>query len=510
MSLIMGIDIGTSGCKTVLVNENGGVEAASFADYPLYSERHGWSEQEPADWWRAVRRTIADVIAKCPTAKEELVGIGLTGQMHGLVALDDEQHVIRRSILWNDSRTEPQCAEILRKAGGLEGLLSITNNQMLPGYTGGKILWLAQEEPAAHRRMRFFLNPKDYIRLELTGEVATEVSDASGTGMFNVAERRWAPELLAMVGVDAASAPAAYESTEPTGAVRRKVAAELGLPEGLPVVGGGGDAVIQTLGTGVMSSDVLMTTIGTSGIVSTALDDCRANPDGRIQVFCNVIPGTWHAMGVTLSAGASLKWARELFGAAEDEVASLLSVDVYDLISREVDGSPVGARGLFFLPYINGERCPHSDPHARGAFIGLTMAAQKADLYRAVMEGVTLSLRDAASIFDGMGTGFDLIRTSGGGAQSETWRQIHADVFRRPVETLSGSREGAAYGAAMVAGVGLGVWSGFEEIVGLLTVETVTEPQPDAADRYDALFPICRSDDGLLKEGFDAVAAIEG
>ncbi len=509
MPLVMGIDIGTSGCKTVLVDHDGTVVASAFAEYPLYSERHGWSEQDPADWWNAVKDTIRLVLAARPGAAKELIGIGLTGQMHGLVALDHEHQVLRRSILWNDSRTGPQCAKIIEKAGGLEGLLAITNNQMLPGYTGGKILWLAEKEPETHKRMRYFANPKDYIRLELTGELATEVSDASGTGMFNVAGRKWAPELFDIVGLPAESAPKAYESTETTGLLREAVATELGLPPGLPVVGGGGDAVIQTLGTGVMSSDVLMTTIGTSGIVSTALDDFKPNPGGRIQVFCNVIPGTWHAMGVTLSAGASLKWARELFGSAEEEVARALGEDVYDLISREVEKSPIGSRGVFFLPYINGERCPYSDPHARGAFIGLTLGTRKGDLYRSVMEGVTMSLRDAGTIFGDMGTSFDLIRTSGGGAQSEIWRQIHADIFRRPVETLSGSREGAAYGAAMVAGVGLELWSGFDEIVGLLTVETVTAASNDAADRYDRLFPIYQSYYGLLKAGFDRIAALE-
>ena len=509
MPLVMGIDIGTSGCKTVLVRQDGSVAASAFADYPLYSERHGWSEQDPADWWDAAKETIRLVLAAVPGAPGELSGIGLTGQMHGLVALDDGHQVLRRSILWNDSRTGAQCAEITDRARGLEGLLSVTNNQMLPGYTGGKILWLAQKEPETHKRMHTFLNPKDYLRLQLTGEVATEVSDASGTGMFNVAGRTWAPELLDIVGLSPETAPKAYESTETTGVLRDSVAKELGLPSGLPVVGGGGDAVIQTLGTGVTTSDVLMTTIGTSGIVSTALDDFKANPGGRIQVFCNVIPGTWHAMGVTLSAGASLKWARELFGSSEQEVARALGEDVYDLISREVAQSPIGSRGLFFLPYINGERCPYSDPHARGAFIGLTLGTRKGDLYRSVMEGVTLSLRDAGTIFDDMGMDFDLIRTSGGGAQSPIWRQIHADVFRLPVETLSGSREGAAYGAAMVAGVGLDLWASFDEIVGLLTVETMTEASDAAADRYDQLFPIYQSYYGLLKSGFERIAELE-
>ncbi|MFW5843380.1 MAG: xylulokinase, partial [Spirochaetota bacterium] len=385
MPLVMGIDIGTSGCKTVLVDHGGAVVASAFAEYPLYSERHGWSEQDPADWWNAVKDTIRLVLAARPDSAKELIGIGLTGQMHGLVALDQEHRVLRRSILWNDSRTGPQCAEIIEKAGGLEGLLSITNNQMLPGYTGGKILWLAQKEPDTHKRMRSFVNPKDFIRLKLTGELATEVSDASGTGMFNVAGRKWAPQLFDIVGLPLESAPKAYESTETSGLIRDAVATELGLPPGLPVVGGGGDAVIQTLGTGVTSGDVLMTTIGTSGIVSTALDEFKPNPGGKIQVFCNVIPGTWHAMGVTLSAGASLKWARELFGSAEEEVARALGEDVYDLISREVEKSPIGSRGLFFLPYINGERCPYSDPHARGAFIGLTLGTRKGDLYRSVM-----------------------------------------------------------------------------------------------------------------------------
>ena len=397
-------------------------------------------------------------------------------------------------------RGHPGCS------GELDGLLRLTNNRMLPGYTGGKILWLREHEPLNYSRMRWFLNPKDYIRLCLTGELATEVSDASGTGLFDVRRRAWGEDLFSLLEIPLEAAPRCVESPEVTGAVRDDIASELGLPKGIPVVGGGGDAVIQTLGTGVLESSTLTTTIGTAGIVSTSLDECRDNPDGKVQVFCNVMPGRWHAMGVTLAAGASLRWAKGIFYNPEQEPAT--GDDIYERINAEAEKSVPGSHGIIFLPYLSGERCPYPDPNARGAFIGLSMNSERADLLRSIMEGVIFSFRDVAQIFGRMGTEFKKISTSGGGAQSRLWRQIHADVFKREVITVNASREGAAFGAALVAGVGTGVWGAFVDIVDRLVVETRTTPNPDTYQMYDAMYRIYTSYYSLLKASFDAIAAV--
>ncbi len=506
-AFLIGIDVGTTACKTLLVNQEGKIVATETEGYPLYSPRHGWSEQVPEDWWTAVKATVQRLMAAHPEAAGSLAGVGLSGQMHGLVPLDRDGQVIRRAILWNDQRTEAQCGQIYAKAGGIEGLLEYTNNRMLPGYTGGKILWLREHEPQHYERMVKFVNPKDYIRFRLTGELATEVSDASGTGLFNVRARTWSRPLFELLDIPFGMAPTCYESVGVSGTVRAEVAEALGLPKGLPVVGGGGDAVIQTLGTGVVTSDVLMTTIGTAGIISTACETFRKNPQGKLQLFCNVIPNRWHAMGVTLSAGGSLRWARDLFGAAEAEVAQQSGEDVYALISREAESSAPGANGLLFLPYLIGERCPHIDPNARGAFIGLSLTSRRRDLFRAVLEGVIFSFRDVADVFTSLGWDYRYIATSGGGAQSPLWRQIHADIFRKRVVTVSGSIGGAAYGAALVAGVGLKVWPGFETACRLMGTETETQPAEASCRLYDRYYELYRGFYPMLKPGFTALSA---
>jgi len=504
---LLGIDIGTTACKTVLVDQSGRIVDSEIEGYPLYSPRHGWSEQAPEDWWTAATHTVQRLLGRHPEAAAELAGIGLSGQMHGLVPLDRGGQVLRKAILWNDQRTEAQCEKITAKAGGVNGLLAYTNNRMLPGYTGGKILWLRENEPQIYRRMARFVNPKDYIRLRLTGELATEVSDASGTGLFDVRARAWSRSLFELLDIPLELAPRCHESIEASGGVRAEAAESLGLPKGLPVVGGGGDSVIQTLGTGVTSSDVLMTTIGTAGIISTAFESFRENPGGKLQVFCNVMHGRWHAMGVTLSAGGSLAWAREVLGGAEAEVAAQSGLDAYELISREAENSPPGAGGIIFLPYLGGERCPHVDPGARGAFVGLSLISRKRDIFRSILEGVIFSFREVAEIFGSLGQDFRYIATSGGGAQSPLWRQIHADIFKKRVVTVSGSIGGAAYGAALVAGVGLKVWPDFEAACANLAVETDTPPNPANYRLYDRYYALYRGFYPLLKPGFAALSA---
>jgi len=504
--VVMGIDIGTTGCKTILVDNGGEVVARELEEYPFYSPRHGWAEQNPHDWWSAVEKTINKITQSHKEHIKRLKGIGLSGQMHGLVALDIKGEVIRPAILWNDQRTITQCNAVYDMVGGIAGLLRYTNNRMLPGYTGGKVLWIRDNEPGCYERIHKILNPKDYIRFRLTGEYATEVSDASGTGLLDVKSRSWSKPLLDILKIPRNWVPACHESTEVSGAVSPHFSQLLGLPKSLPVVGGGGDSVIQTLGTGVIKSDVLMTTIGTAGIVSTALDEYRDNPDGMLQIFCNVMPSEWHAMGVTLAAGGSMRWAREALAHSEYEIARLSGEDVYAVIGREAEQSPPGANGLIFLPYLQGERCPHIDSDARGAFIGLSHNTDKCDLFRSVMEGVIFSFRDVADIFSHLGMSFQYIATSGGGAQSPLWRQIHADIFRKKVITVNGSREGAAYGAAIVAGVGLGVWEDFNAASKVLAIETTNEPEETHFALYEQYFNIYRNFYGLLKESFKQIS----
>ncbi len=504
---VMGIDIGTSGCKTLIVDNDGQVAARATAEYPLSTPHPGWSEQDPEHWYAATLSTVRKALDDCGPGIE-IKAIGLSGQMHGLVALDKGGCVLRPAILWNDQRTEKQCREIHDLAGGIHGLLEATNNRMLPGYTGGKILWLRENEPWLYERLRIILNPKDYIRFRITGEYATEVSDASGTGLFNVRERRWAYPLLDRLSIPGDALPACYESPEVSGSLLSGVAAELGLPAGTPVVGGGGDAVVQTTGTGLVEPGILGTTIGTAGIVAMALNQCCENPGGKLQVFCNTMPGKWHTMGVTLAAGGSLRWMRDTLGASEIEVARWMGKDVYELLTDEAARTAPGSEGLLFLPYLIGERCPYPDPKARGGFIGLTLRHDRSSLLRSVLEGVIFSLKDVAQLIEEMGIGITQIRTSGGGAASPLWRQIHADVFDSEVVTVSGSAEGGAYGAALVAGAGAGVWESVEKAVEVVRTKSRTRPIKENVAVYGRIYEIYRNLYPILKNTFDEIAGI--
>jgi len=503
----MGIDVGTSGCKTLLIDETGDVIRRELEENSLSTPQPGWSEQSPEDWWKAVKLTIQRLL-KDFDAVSDIKAIGLSGQMHGLVALDKDARVLRPSILWNDQRTAKQCKEIHEKAGGVEGLLKLTNNRMLPGYTGGKILWVRENEPRIYEKIRTILNPKDYIRFRLTGESATEVSDASGTGLFSVSERDWSYRLLELLDIPKDWLPRCYESPEISGKVTKSVASELGVAAGLPVAGGGGDAVVQTTGTGLVEPGILGTLIGTAGIVAMALTRCYESPGGKLQVFCNTMPNKWHTMGVTLAAGGSLRWFRDTLGGTEKEVSRWTGEEVYEILGREAAKSEPGSEGLLFLPYLIGERCPHTDPQARGAFVGLTLRHTRCHILRSVYEGVIFSLRDVAELIKEMGISITQIRTSGGGALSEFWRQIHADVFNSEVVTVSGSAEGGAYGAALVAGVGVGVWPSVEKAAEVVKVETRNPAIPRHTEIYDRLFPLYQGLYSALKESSDSISGI--
>ena len=505
---LIGVDIGTSGCKSILIDSEGKVIGSSLQEYPLFTPQPGWAEQHPSDWWKSVQIGIRQLLQETGISGNTVKSLGLSGQMHGLVALDKDSQVLRPAILWNDQRTMPQCQQIHELVGGIPRLLELTNNQMLPGYTGGKILWMREYEPELYERTSIFLNPKDYIRHCLTGELATEVSDASGTGLFDVRQRRWCDELLALLDIPGEHLPRCFESSEISGRITKSASELTGLPQGLPVVGGGGDAVVQTTGMGLIKSGMLGTTIGTSGIVAMGLDRFHQNTDGQLQIFCNNSPGTWHVMGVTLTAGGSYRWFRDTLCEVENEKAKQVGQDVYRILEEIASAAPAGSRGLIFLPYLIGERCPYTDPVARGGFIGLGLYHGRHEITRAIMEGVVFSLRDVFELISTMELSVTEIRTSGGGSLSPLWRQMQADVFQCLVTTVSGSGEGGAYGAALIAGVGVGIWPGVEEAVKVLRVETETLPDVKNKEIYENLYSVYRNLYKALKPSFDALASI--
>lgn len=504
---ILGIDIGTSGCKTLIVDHTGHVAARAYAEYPLSTPQFGWAEQEAEDWWQAVKKTLKEILKDFESI-EDIKGIGLSGQMHGLVALDKEGSVLRPAILWNDQRTVKQCQEIHELTGGVEGLLKLTNNQMLPGYTGGKILWLRENEPSVFEKTSMILNPKDYIRYCLTGEYATEVSDASGTGLFDVRKRKWSQELLDLLDIPKQLLPICYESDHVSGYLKSHLAQEFNVGVELPIVGGGGDAVIQTTGSGLVQSGILGTTLGTAGIVSMALDQCYDNPAAKLQVFCNTIPNRWHTMGVTLTAGGSLRWLKDIIGGPNIGLTQQTDKDVYEVLIEAALMSNPGSEGLLFLPYLIGERCPHTDPDARGSFVGLTLRHHSGDLIRSVLEGVIFSLKDSARLIEGMGIQTSQIRMSGGGAKSTLWRQIHADIFNQEVITVSAAAEGGAYGAALVAGVGVGIWDTIDEATACLKIASKIAPRAEYVEFYEDLYGVYCELYWQLRESFKKLANI--
>lgn len=496
---LLGLDVGTSGLKALLVDEKGAPVAADTKEYPLLTPNPGWTEQDPQSWWDACRGAISGVLKKSGIDPGAIACVGFSGQMHGMVALDADHNVVRNAILWNDQRTEAQCDALTDAAGGLSSLLSMTNNRMLTGYTGGKILWMRDEEPANFERTALVINPKDYIRYKLCGELATEVSDASGTGFFDVAKRDWSRELLGKVGLSDKLFAPFTESTAIAGAITREASAQTGLPEGLKVVAGGGDAVIQTTGTGLIRPGVLGVVIGTAGNVAMGQYECGYNTGGDLQVFCGNAPGLWVAFGVTMSAGGAYRWYRDTLSRREMDEAAAKGVGVYDYLGDEAARVRPGADGVLFLPWLSGERSPYYDSSIRAAFLGLGLHHGHAEMTRAVLEGVTFSLKKVADVIVSTGSiAPEKIIISGGGALSPLWRGIMADVSGLPVVTVSGSGEGGAYGAALVAGVGIGMFRDIDDALSVLTEETETLPNPANRQVYDDMY-------GIFGDMYDAL-----
>lgn len=507
MKYLLGIDLGTSGTKTVLFNTDGGAIASATVEYPLYQPQNGWAEQSPEDWWNAAAQTARAVLEKSGVDARDIAGIGISGQMHGLVMLDEKGEVLRRSIIWADGRTGEECKEITR-AVGAKRLIEITANPALPGFTASKILWVKKHEPELYARCAHILLPKDYIRYKLTGEYATEVSDASGMQLLDVPKRAWSDEVLKKLGIDKALLGRVYESYEVTGKVTDQAAALTGLAAGTPVVGGAGDNAAAAIGTGVVENGKAFTTIGTSGVVFAHADRVTIDPQGRVHTFCSAVPGAWTVMSCTLAAGLSLQWFRNNFCAEEVSVASRMETDPYQLMDIEADKTPIGANRLLYLPYLMGERSPLLDENARGAFIGLSAMHTKRDMLRAVMEGVMYSQRQCLDVLRGMGVVSKEMLATGGGGTSKVWRQMMADLYALPVSTVQ-NREGPALGVAILAGVGAGVYPSVPEACAKII--RTNAPQPPIAEnskRYEPFYSLYLSLYPALKDSFGALAAL--
>ena len=508
MPHLLGIDIGTSGTKTLICDEDGKVLATALAEHPISSPKPGWSEQEPEDWWQSTIAATKAVLKKAKLKPADIGGIGLSGQMHGSVFLGDGDKALRPALLWNDQRTAKQCIEIESKAGGRAALIELVANPALTGFTAPKILWVRENEPKVYAKTKHILLPKDYIRFRMTGEYATEVSDASGMLLLDVVNRTWSDKLLGLLGIDKSLLARLHESYEVTGKLNAKGASALGLKEGTPVVGGGGDQAAGAVGNGIVMSGIVSATLGTSGVVFAHADSPTRDPQGRVHTMCHAVPGKWCVFGCMLSAGGSFQWLRNQLGQDEIAAAKKKKVDPYELLIAAAQKAPAGCEGLFFLPYLTGERCPHPDPNARGGWIGLTARTTRDMLIRSVLEGVTYGMRDALEIMKQMNVAITQVRASGGGARSAFWRQLQADIYQQPI-VLTNATEGPAYGVALLAGVGTGVWKSVEEACKSSIKQTQkVSPNKKAAAVYEKHYRVYDKLYGDLKERFGEMAGL--
>lgn len=470
----LGIDVGTGGTRALLVDENGKVRHAFTAPHEdMRMERPLWAEQRPENWWSAAQSAIRGVLAAGGISGSAVRGIGLSGQMHGLVLLDSGDHVIRPALIWCDQRSQPQ-VDAINASVGKEFVLACIANPVLTGFTLPKLLWVRDNEPELFARVRKVLLPKDYLRFQLTGEYASDVSDASGTALFDVVRRRWSIEFAGRLDLDAAILPVVHESHEISGKVSPHAAESTGLAAGTPVVAGAGDQAASAVGNGIVEPGLVSCTVGTSGVVFAHTTSPAYDPAGRVHTFCHAVSGAWHVMGVTQGAGLSLQWFR----------ANLAPGTDYDALTAEAAGAPAGSQGLYWLPYLMGERTPHLDASARGGWIGLTASHKRADLIRAILEGVAYSQKDCLDIIGQMGVTVSSVRLSGGGARSAFWRQMFADVFGKPVAILE-TEEGSAYGAALLSMVGTGQFASVLDVCRKAIRETASlEPRSVEAGFY--------------------------
>jgi xylulokinase len=463
MAYLLGIDVSTTGAKAVVITLDGEVVAVHNTPHPISSPKPLWSEQNPEDWWQGALKSIQAVVQQVGGA--EIVGIGLTGQMHGLVCLDAQGKVLRPAILWNDQRTQAQCDEITERVGA-KRLIELTGNRALTGFTAPKILWVRQHEPEVYAQIAHILLPKDYVRFRLSGDYAIDMADAAGTILLDVANRRWSTEVLNALDIPQEWLPKTYEGTEVTGQLSAEAAGLTGLKAGIPMVGGGGDQAAGAVGMGCVKANTIGLVVGTSGVVFAPLAKYAYEPEGRLHAFCHSVPGMWHFMGVMLSAAGSLQWYRDTLAANED----------FDALLAEAEAVPPGSEGLYFLPYLTGERTPHPDPLARGAFIGLTPRHTRAHMTRSVLEGVAFGLKDAFTLMNLAGD-YE-VRISGGGAKSQLWQQIIADILGVSLINVN-TTEGGAFGAALLGVVGAGLASDIVQLCET-AVQTEVGVQPSA------------------------------
>jgi len=489
----LGIDTSTTSSKALLIDQEGKVVAVASSPHTLQTPKPLWSEQDPREWWEAVSASIKQVLTESGVGADSVAAVGLTGQMHGLVLLDEAGEVLRPAILWNDQRTQAECDEIHARIGR-ERFIRISGNVALTGFTAPKILWVQKNEPQVYAKGRHVLLPKDYIRLKLTGEYAMDKADGAGTVLFDLKSRNWSPEILKELGIDPAWMPPTFEGPEFTGRVTRAAAAATGLKEGTPVAAGGGDQAAGAVGVGAVEPGIVGLTVGTSGVVFATTPSALIEPEGRLHAFCHAVPGMWHFMGVMLSAAGSLQWYR-------DTLAPTMSFD--DLL-KEAETVPAGSEGLQFLPYLSGERTPYPDPLARGAFVGLTIRHGRGHMTRAVLEGVSFGLKDSFTLIQNAGLGtITQVRGSGGGTKGALWRQILASVLDAELVTVN-TTEGGAYGAALLAGVGAGAWRDVPSACkAAIKITGSTSPDLAQVETYRKAYPVYRELYPALKPSFD-------
>ncbi|MBX7186449.1 MAG: xylulokinase [Vicinamibacteria bacterium] len=494
--LFLGIDVSTTGAKALLIDEKGAVVASATTPLTVQTPKPLWSEQNPHEWWMGTWRSIRDVMAKAPASADEIAAVGLTGQMHGLVLLDSERRVLRPAILWNDQRTAAECDDIRSRMGGKAHLVEVTGNDALTGFTAPKILWVRKHEPEAYAKAALVLLPKDYVRLRLTDVAAMDKADGSGTLLFDLRARDWSKEVLDALEIPPAWMPETFEGPEITGRITKKAAEETGLREGTPVMAGGGDQAAGAVGAGAVRPGTVAVTLGTSGVVFAATESPLVEPQGRLHAFCHAAPGRWHFMGVTLAAAGSLQWYRD----------TLAPGVPFDTLVAEAAGVPAGSEGLLFTPYLSGERTPHPDPLARASFVGLTVRHRRAHLTRAVLEGVAFSMKDCFALLEGAGLPpVSQVRIAGGGAKSDLWRKIVSSVLNVEIATVN-STEGAAFGAALLAGVGFGAFPDVDAACEA-TIKVTGRDAPDAdwTSIYDAEYGRYRGVYPALKPIFESL-----
>ncbi|PAY15676.1 xylulokinase [Rhodopirellula sp. SM50] len=506
MSHYLGIDIGTSGTKTLLIDESGNVIAEADATYPMEQPKPGWTQQDPEDWWKATVKTVRAVMRSSGCKPADVKAIGLSGQMHGSVFLDRDDNVIRPALLWNDQRTAAECDEITSAAGGRKRLIKLVANPALTGFQAPKVLWLRNNEKRHFDALAKVLLPKDDIRRRMIGDYVTEVSDASGTLFLDVVHRKWSAPLLSKLGLDADLLPRVVESHEVTGTLTKAAAKALGLSTDCKVVGGAGDCAAGAVGNGVVKKGVLSTSIGTSGVMFVHSDQPQYDAAGRLHTFCHAVDGAWHMMGVNLTSGGSLQWWVE---SVLQGLAGMGGSDVYRAATAEAQACPAGSNGLLFLPYLNGERTPHADPHARGAFVGLNLTHTRGSMTRSVMEGITFALRDSLEIITSLDVPVREIRASGGGSKNPFWRQMQADVFGKKITTLK-VEQGPAYGVALLAAVGDGAYKNIQSAC-KATIEVAEQTPADrkSVKAYNELFPVYRKLYHDLKDSMQTLAGLQ-